>query len=52
MDVSDSVHSAPPDAELRSMMLVKLTMFSDNIVRELVVLETTALLKKVPFWAT
>jgi hypothetical protein len=48
MDVSDSVHSAPPDAALRSKMLVKLTMFSDNIERELVVLETTVLSEKVP----
>ena len=48
MDVSDSVHSAPPHAALRSKMLVKLTMFSDNIERELVVLATTVLSEKVP----
>ncbi len=48
MDVSDNVHSAPPHAALRSKMLVKLTMFSDNIERELVVLATAVLSEKVP----
>ncbi len=48
MEVRDRAHSAPPHAALRSEALVKLTMFRDDIARELVVLVTTVFSEKVP----